>query len=83
MNKKRSAAIVAALAVLFGCGGDKEPVLVEDIGDASFVSGETEFSAMVFGNGEQTLNDRCIVRQAPLNLRMPPVYVNSRPVGFC
>ena len=30
-----------------------------------------------------SLNDRCMVRKAKLNLRVRPVYVNGQPAGFC
>ena len=30
-----------------------------------------------------SVNDRCAVSHAPLNLRVDPVYVNGQPVGFC
>jgi hypothetical protein len=30
-----------------------------------------------------SLNDRCMVRQAKLNPKVRPVYVNRQPVGFC
>jgi hypothetical protein len=34
-------------------------------------------------DGQVSLNDRCAVRQVRLNPKMPPAYVNGRPVGFC
>ena len=33
--------------------------------------------------GAISLNDKCPVRKAPLNLRLPALFVNGRPVGFC
>lgn len=33
--------------------------------------------------GEITLNDKCPVRKAGLNLRLPALFVNGRPIGFC
>jgi YHS domain-containing protein len=30
-----------------------------------------------------SLNDRCIVRQAPLNALFKASYVNGKPIGFC
>jgi hypothetical protein len=30
-----------------------------------------------------SINDRCAVRKVKLNPKMPPVYVNGQPVGFC
>ena len=36
-----------------------------------------------FDGGDVSLNDRCAVRKDKLNPKMPPIYVNGRPVGFC
>lgn len=36
-----------------------------------------------FADSQISLNDRCPVRLGKLNLKMAPVYVNERPVGFC
>jgi hypothetical protein len=36
-----------------------------------------------FEDGLMSLNDRCAVRKVKLNSKMPPVYVNGQPVGFC
>lgn len=36
-----------------------------------------------FEDGLVTLNDRCAVRKTRLNPKMPAVYVNGQPVGFC
>ncbi len=36
-----------------------------------------------FDSGLVSINDRCAVRKTPLNPKMPAVYVNGRPVGFC
>jgi len=36
-----------------------------------------------FDTGLISINDRCAVRRTPLNPKMPAVYVNGRPVGFC
>lgn len=30
-----------------------------------------------------SINDRCPVRKVKLNPKMPAVYVNGQPVGFC
>jgi hypothetical protein len=54
------------------------------IGEAHFVDGDIDTLPRIrFADGLVSLNDRCPVRLVPLNLRMPPVYVNGRPVGFC
>lgn len=39
--------------------------------------------AMRFADGQVSLNDHCPVRKRALNLRLPPVYVNGAPIGFC
>ena len=53
-------------------------------GQAQFVAGDIDTLPRIrFADGLVSLNDRCPVRLVPLNLRMPPVYVNGRPVGFC
>jgi hypothetical protein len=36
-----------------------------------------------FESGLVAPNDRCAVRKVKLNVKMPPVYVNGRPIGFC
>ena len=36
-----------------------------------------------YPSGEVSLNDRCPVRNTPLNPFIAPVYVNGQPIGFC
>jgi hypothetical protein len=36
-----------------------------------------------FEDGLVSINDRCAVRKVKLNPKMPAVYVNGQPVGFC
>lgn len=36
-----------------------------------------------FDGSQVSLNDRCAVRKVKLNPKMPPVYVNGQPIGFC
>jgi hypothetical protein len=36
-----------------------------------------------YADGSVTLNDRCMVKKNKLNLRLPPVFVNGHPIGFC
>lgn len=33
--------------------------------------------------GQISLNDRCPVRKVGLNRRLPVLFVNGRPIGFC
>ena len=36
-----------------------------------------------FADSLVSANDRCIVAQSKLNVRVRPVYVNGVPMGFC
>lgn len=51
--------------------------------EVSYVQKGDSFPRIRFADERVSLNDRCPVRKAKLNLKMPPVYVNGRPVGFC
>jgi hypothetical protein len=50
---------------------------------AAYTDTTAEFPHLRYRNGWESLNDRCPVRKGKLNLRLPPVYVNGHPVGFC
>ena len=41
------------------------------------------FPHLLMTDGRITLNDRCPVRKAILNKRLPALFVNGRPLGFC
>lgn len=78
---------IATLAVLAGCGDDK-PQTVEAPRPAmtmmaTVVDTALDYSPLRFEDDTISLNDRCPVRRARLNPKMPPVFVNGRPVGFC
>jgi hypothetical protein len=49
----------------------------------TYEGGSPDHPRVRFADGDLSLNDRCPVRRNKLNLRMPPVYVNGRPIGFC
>lgn len=76
--------------LLAGCGenadkgGDKAerfaPVPLKGV---AYADTAAEYPHLLYTDGTQTLNDRCPVRKSKLNRRMPPVYVNHRPIGFC
>ncbi len=44
---------------------------------------DAEHPRVQYADSLVSLNDRCIVRQNKLNTRIPPVYVNGKPIGFC
>ena len=77
------AVLGVALPTLWGCGGNQSPVLVENTVAVAYADSDSLFPRIRFGDDQVSLNDRCPVRLAKLNLRLPPIYVNGRPVGFC
>ena len=83
MNGKAVFLATMVIALLSGCGGKKAPVVVKSGETVEYVNKELEYSPVRFSDGEESLNDRCMVRQAKLSLRMPPIYVNGKPIGFC
>ena len=44
---------------------------------------EREFPKIKYADSLESLNDRCVVKKNKLNLKVRPVYVNWRPIGFC
>jgi hypothetical protein len=49
-----------------------------------YVPGEhPDFPKIKYTDSLVSVNDRCIVKQSKLNLKVRPVYVNWRPIGFC
>ena len=48
-----------------------------------FVAGSDSFPRVRYAGSLLSVNDRCLVTQRKLNIRMPPVYVNGTPMGFC
>jgi hypothetical protein len=91
--KRRFQWIVPAL-VLMMCGASradepqKEAATPEEstprMAVGEFVHPADSLSRLRYFDGDQvSLNDRCPVRKVRLNPKMPPVYVNGQPVGFC
>jgi hypothetical protein len=51
---------------------------------AEVISPEDSFPRLrYYDSNLVTINDRCAVRKVRLNPKMPAVYVNGQPVGFC
>ena len=44
---------------------------------------DTSHPLVRYPDSTVSVNDRCIVRQTKLGYRVPPVYVNGLPIGFC
>ena len=97
MNARSCLRILCVLAIaVFGLGCGTQKVLTEnDNIPAGYVdadgSNETltadtlrnPFPHLLMTDGQITLNDRCPVRKAILNKRLPALFVNGRPLGFC
>jgi hypothetical protein len=72
-------------ASLSGCGeaAPERAQLLDDSAHAVFTDTSLALPKLVYQLGGETLNDRCPVRKSRLNPRMPAIYVNGRPIGFC
>lgn len=70
MVVRRMFAALAIAALFSSCGPPESEPAEESFGPIAI-------------EGQMTLNDRCPVRRAKLNSRVPPVLVNGRPIGFC
>jgi hypothetical protein len=45
---------------------------------------DPKYPRLRYLDGQVSLNESCMIRlENPLSPRMPPAYVNGRPVGFC
>ena len=44
---------------------------------------DAEHPRVQYADSLVSLNDRCIVRQNKLSTKIPPIYVNGAPIGFC
>ena len=81
--------IQSAVAILFvgtalfgACSRKDKPPKYVALGE--FVEAQDSFPHVrYFDTKLVSINDRCAVRKVKLNPKMPPVYVNGRPVGFC
>lgn len=80
--KQTLIAAIFFVAVLAGCS-EQNAQIVSENGPIDFIEPEAEFPRIRFADGQVSLNDRCPVRKVKLNRRMPPIYVNGKPIGFC
>jgi hypothetical protein len=86
--------LAALIGLIAGCAR-REMRLLPENRPASYVSADGRWEGatidtlidhyphMKMMDGKITLNDRCPVRRVPLNLRLPTLYVNEQPIGFC
>ena len=86
-----AASILAVAAFSCGRGVDYVPdnnpkFFVDADGSNETTERDTlrnRFPHLKLDGGEMTLNDRCPVRKVGLNRRLPVLFVNGRPIGFC
>ncbi|HXV14164.1 MAG TPA: hypothetical protein VEC56_08150 [Candidatus Krumholzibacteria bacterium] len=85
MHLHRSIALVATVAALAcGKGEQASEPAKEHVVFGEFIAPEDSFPKIrYYEAGLVSPNDRCAVRKVRLNVKMPPVYVNGRPIGFC
>lgn len=72
-----------ALLALNACTSDRPARLVASAAVPAYVDAEAPLTPIRFDRDAVSLNDRCPVRKGKLNLKMPPAYVNGKPIGFC
>ena len=72
-----------AVLALASCAEERPARLVASAKVPTYVDAPAALPHILFDDGQVSLNDQCPVRKAKLNLRMPPVYVNGKPIGFC
>ena len=78
-----TATLGGAAVFLFGCGEDEPPQPIRHTGAIEYVDAGADLPRIRYADDQVSLNDRCPVRKAKLNRKMPPLYVNGRPLGFC
>ena len=78
-----AAALFAAPACHRASKGDPRARVPIAIEGAAYDAPDAEHPHLAFPDGTKTANDRCMILQHKLNLKIPPIYVNGTPVGFC
>ena len=83
-----SVALLASTIVglVLGCAREQQPLPIVDLAPSEYVGGdpgEGKLARIRYSDGLVSPNDKCMVRQVKLNLRVPPIYVNGLPMGFC
>jgi hypothetical protein len=74
--------LAVGIALAAACSKKDKPAGQATMGE--FVESQDSFPRIrYFDTDKVSINDRCAVRKTKLNPKMPPVYVNGEPVGFC
>jgi hypothetical protein len=79
----RRATLAILICLLGACRTTAEPPAIA--GGAFAVPGETsERHRLRYADGQVSRNDSCMILLGNrLNRRVPPLYVNGEPLGFC
>ena len=89
------AGVIAVAVAVFACSkkegqestSQEEPTPAKKVEHVAFGEYVNPLDSLprvrYFETGLVTLNDRCAVRKVKLNTKMPAVYVNGQPIGFC
>jgi len=73
--------LVPALLFLALCSGCRS---LDGEGVVSLPGPDPEHPRLRYLDGQVSANDSCLIRLTnALNPRIPPAYVNGRPLGFC
>jgi len=87
--------VLVSLPLLQVNCGSKKPATVQDNLPVAYVDSDgshespvrdstrNPFPHLKLEGGRITINDRCPVTKAPLNRRLPVLFVNGQAVGFC
>ena len=71
-------------ALLAACAAPGEPELARGAGVTYVATGDAARPRLRYPDGQLSRNDSCLVRIGnKLNYKVPPLYVNGAPVGFC
>lgn len=63
---------------------DRPPRPLDDRGNFYVQGANGAFPRVRYLDGQLSLNDACAIRRdKKLSRRIPPVYVNGQPIGFC
>lgn len=76
-------AAVAALSCSKKADSPAESVAYAVFGEYVQAAEDSFPQIRYFESGLVSENDRCAVRKVKMNVKMPPVYVNGRAIGFC
>lgn len=90
MRRTRSGLQLGSLLILggvlgLGCSKVEPPRALTFSGAVEYVEAPADTSRpqIRYADGLVSANDRCPVKKSKLNRKMPPIYANGRPIGFC